>query len=330
MTLGAVVVEVNGDPIYANKILGDITPILAAHARESTEEQFHALAREEVQKQTEVLIQTELEFAAAQRNLDTKDQKLADELTMQWRDQQVTQAGGSIEAARARALADGRDFDDLVKEQYRVEMRRIYFQKKEFPKLQITASDMRDYYARHRDDAFTQHDQAKFRIIKIDFEKSGGRDAALEKIKAIQAQLSKGADFATLAGTTNDDDALLQSKGDAGFGDWIQRGAFANEKIEDAVWKLSPGQVTPVIELAHQFAIAKLDEKQQGMVRGFEQPEVQTAIRRTLEAQQFNDLREKVRKELEKNEIIQPWPPHYDPAVEMAMQMYPVWTKNKH
>ena len=317
MTLGAVVVEVNGNPIYANKILGDISPLLAAHARESTEDQFHALARDEVAKQTDVLIRTELEFAAAQRNLDSKDQKLANDLTMQWRDQQITQAGGALEAARAHALADGQNFDDQVKEQYRVEMRRIYFQKKEFPKLQITAQDMRDYYSKHLDDVFTQHEQAKFRIIKVSFEESGGKQQALDKINSLRAQLVKGVDFNKVSGTPPEDE------------DWIPRGAFANQQIEDAVWKLKPGGVTPPIELPQQYAIALLDAKQEGTTRSFADPEVQAGIRRSLEAQQFNELRAKAQKNLLDEAIISPYPPHIDPAVDMAMQMYPIWAKTK-
>ena len=327
MTLGAVVVEVNGDPIYANKILGDISPVLSVRAREVNSDQFRTIVRDEVSKQVQVLERTELEFAAAQRNLDTHDRQLADQLTMQWREQQVTQAGGSIETAKARSLADGRDFDDLVKEQYRVEMRRIYFQKKEFPKVQITAQDMRDFYGKHRDDLFTQHDQAKFRVIKIDFDKSGGKQQARDKIDALRERLVKGADFKTVAAVTNDDLALLRSQGDAGFGDWIQRGAFASEAIEDAVWKMSPGQITPVIELPKSFAIAKMEEKQVGATRGFEEADVQAMIRRTLEAQQFNALREKVVSDLEKEKVISE--ENYEPAIEMAMQMYPVWAKKK-
>jgi hypothetical protein len=140
MTLGAVVVTVNGNPIYANKLLSDIAPVLKVKARESDQVQYQSIVQEEVQKQLQVLIRTELEFAAAQQNLDEHDRKLANDLTVQWKHDQIIKMGGSLEQARAQARADGRDFDDLTQEQYRVEMRRIYFQKKEFPKVQTTCA----------------------------------------------------------------------------------------------------------------------------------------------------------------------------------------------
>jgi parvulin-like peptidyl-prolyl isomerase len=329
MTLGAVVVTVNGNPIYANKVISDIAPVLSAKARELDLQSFQAVAEDEARKQIQVLERTELEFAAAQRNLDQHDRDLATQLTEQWRQQQITMAGGSLEQARSRAKADGRDFDDLVREQYRVEMRRIYFQKKEFPKVQVSAQDMRDFYTQHEDQMFTERAQAKFLMIKISFDASGGRDAALAKVTALRNRVLKGEDFSQIAGVTNDDEALLSSKGDAGFGDWIDRGAFANEKVEEEVWKLQPGQITPVIEEPTAFFIAKMVERKEGKTKSFEDADVQALIRRALEAQQFNALRDKVTGDLIKDAIIYPEPPNenFQPVVEMALQMYPIWTK---
>jgi parvulin-like peptidyl-prolyl isomerase len=329
MTLGAVVVTVNGNPIYANKVLSDIAPVLAVKAREVDSSRFQGVVEDEVQKQLSVLVRTELEFAAAQRNLDEHDRNLANQLTMQWREQQITQAGGSVEQARSRARADGRDFDDLVQEQYRVEMRRIYFQKKEFPKVQVSADDMRQYYAQHQDQIFTQRAEAKFSMIKIGFDASGGRDQALAKITALRQRLTKGEDFSQIAGTVNDDESLLAGKGAVESGDWIDRGAFAKEKVEDAVWKLKPGETTPVVEDGDAFYIAKLVDKKEGRVRSFEEADVQALIKRALEAQQFDALRDKAFADLQKEAIIYPDHPQIEPVVEMAMQMYPIWTKAK-
>ncbi len=328
MTLGAVVVTVNGNPIYANKVLSDIAPVLAVKARELEGEQFAAAARDEVQKQVNVLVRTELEFAAAQRNLDEHDRKLADQLTMQWRQEQVTLAGGSIEAARSRAKADGRDFEDMVQEQYRVEMSRIYYQKKEFPKVQVTADEMRQFYAAHENQLFSERAKARFSIIKISIDASGGRDAALAKITALRDRIIKGESFAQIAGTVNDDEMLLANKGDVGMGDWIDRGAFANEKVESEVWKLQPGQVTPVIEEPTAFFLARMDQRKEGSSRKFDDPAVQALIRRSLEAEQFEALRGKAQADLLREAIVNPDPPQYQPAVDMAMQMYPVWRRH--
>jgi peptidyl-prolyl cis-trans isomerase D len=245
---------------------------------------------------------------------------------MHWREEQITAAGGSVEQARSRAKADGRDFDDLVQEQYRVEMRRIYFQKKEFPKVQISAQDMRQYYADHQDQ-FSTRSEAKFDLIKITFDASGGREKALARITAIRDRIQRGEDFSVIAGVENDADDLRNSKGDAGFGDWIERGAFANQQVEDAVWQVQPGQMTPIIEGPNAFFLAKMIQRKDGQSRSFADADVQALIRRALEAEQFEALRDKVLNDLESQAIVSPNPPDYQPVIEMAMQMYPIWRK---
>src|SRR5512133_1419076 len=66
-TLGGVVSEVNGNPIYANKVLRQLTPELAARAPEMDEQQFRALATQEINKRIEDLVKSELVFGAADR-----------------------------------------------------------------------------------------------------------------------------------------------------------------------------------------------------------------------------------------------------------------------
>ena len=63
-TLGGVVAEVNGNPIYANKVLRQLTPELAARAPELDEGQFRKLAAQEVAKKIEGLERDELLFGA--------------------------------------------------------------------------------------------------------------------------------------------------------------------------------------------------------------------------------------------------------------------------
>ena len=204
-------------------------------------------------------------------------------------------------------------------------MRRIYFQKKEFPKVLVSAQDMRQFYTQHQDQMFTQRAQAKFSLIKISFVASGGRDQALAKITALRNRIVKGEDFSQIAGVNNDDEALLSNKGDVG--DWSERGAFAQEKVEEEIWKLQPGQITPIVEEPGAFYLAKLVQKKEGKTQSFADANVQALIKRALEAQQFSALEKKVTDDLENEAIIFPFPPNFEPAVDMAMQTYPVWRK---
>ena len=87
---------------------------------------------------------------------------------MQWRQKEITAAGGSLELARQRWAAQGWDFDERVKQQFHTHMAQLYYQKHIIPLIQVTAADIRAYYNANRETEFTKHGAAKFRVIKID------------------------------------------------------------------------------------------------------------------------------------------------------------------
>ena len=323
-TIGGVVAEVNGAPIYANKVLEIIGPDLAAKAKDLDLERFRTYAADEIQKATRVLVRDELEFAAAQRLLDSREKDIADQMTGQWRQRQITEAAGSIEVARKRAQEEGTTFEDKVQQQYRLHMTQVYYQKKVIPKIQITADDMRRDYQRNLSNRFTEHDVIQFRLIKIDPKKMGGREQAMAKAKELQERAAKGEDFASLAAAVNHDPFLMKNAGDVGK---ISRGSFKLSEVEEQVWTLQEDQVTDVIEEDGAYYIASVTDKKVGRVRPFEEQAVQEEIRKTLRADQFKALREKVQVELEKTAIIRTNPDMMNTALEMAMQNYPRWAK---
>jgi hypothetical protein len=186
LELGALVVNVNGTPIYANKVLSAVQGALAAQARTLDEERFRLAVEDEVHRRVDTLVRSELEFAIAQRSLSKEDKDIAERLTEKWRQDQIDQAGGSLEVARQRARAEGTDFEELVQENYRVEMRRVYFQKKEFPRIQITANDMRQYYDQNKDKLFSEPDMGRFRVIKISSDQAGSVQLADQQIHEIR------------------------------------------------------------------------------------------------------------------------------------------------
>jgi parvulin-like peptidyl-prolyl isomerase len=323
MTIGSVVCEVNGTPIYADKVLKSLSRVFAAEAKRRGERDFRKYAAAEVEKQVTLFVEEELAFAAAKKNLDPREQAAAQDRTMAWRARQITQAGGSIEQARARAAAEGLSFDEMVDAQHRLHMVQLYYTKRLLPRAQVRADEMRRYYNQNLSALFTEHAQAQFRVIKIDAAKTGGAQPAQAKIENLQQRAAGGEDFAELARTVNDDPHLMRQAGDVG---WVQQGAFAIEPLEEAVWKLGePGQVTPVVRVGESFYIAKLEGRKPGRVRPFEEDAVQAQIRKALQGEMLASLRAREREMLMRDAIVYPYPPAYDVVLEMAMQKYPEW-----
>jgi parvulin-like peptidyl-prolyl isomerase len=313
-----VLAEVNGEPIFADKVLATVEKVLAAYAQQLDERQFRRAAAAEIDRQIAQFVNDELEYAMAKNRLDRRDADLATLATIRWRDEQIAQAGGSLELARQRARAAGYEFEELQKERERWFMRKLYYEKREYPKLQVSATDLRRYYQEHQRTEFTTPDRARFRVIKVDQRKAGGRDAALAEVNRLLELVRGGKDFAELAAEDNDEESFKRPV------EWFQRGAFAVKAVEDAVWQIQPGGVTEPVETPEAFYIAKLDVREPGGVRAFD-GDVQERISTILKERQFAALRGKIRQALKDDAIIRSHPRMVELAVEMAMQKYRFW-----
>jgi parvulin-like peptidyl-prolyl isomerase len=328
LEIGGVVADVNGTPIYANKVIRRAEPALSARAKDLNEQQFRDFAKRELFGQNgtlQALVEDQLEYAAAERVLDQKDKDLADNLTIQWRLQQFRAAGGSEVVARERAAQHGDDLDELVQQQYRIWMSRIYYDKKIMPHVQVSAAEIRAYYEHNLDREFTQPASARFRLIKIDpaAAKHDDRDGARRFITELRNRIVKaGESFEAIAHSANDDARLARSGGDLGTA--IQKGAFAVSAVDDAVWKTDVGKVTDVIETPSAFYIALIEEKTPQKIRPFDEA-VQTEIDTRLRNELFRTQRMAHRARLLEGAAVRSNESMANIALEMAMQNYPRW-----
>jgi peptidyl-prolyl cis-trans isomerase SurA len=332
MTLGGVVAEVNGTPIYANKVLSVLEPILREKAKKYDAENFRRQAKADIDKRIEELVRIELFYAAAQRTLDAEDKRLADLLTVQWRMQQITRAGGSVELARRKAREEFQaDFDELAHEQSRNELLRIYDQKKIVPRIQVSAGDIREYYDKHVKDQFSATEKVKFRLLKVDIAKTGGKEQAIAKIDDKLKRARAGEDFAEM--TRKENDERLFATKDALD---MNPESFAVKPVREALSKLQPGQVSDPIADPTGFYLVKLEERTPGRVRPFEEQAVQDEIRRKLRMEQYGRLRQQDLSRLIAGSVVKPSmevlagvkPPTpaeaqmMNIALDMAMQKY--------
>lgn len=322
LLVGGVVCEVNGKPIYADKVLASLSKVLAAEAKQRDERRFRAFAQGVIEEQVKAFIRDELEFAVADKNLDPREKEAAREYTARWRKQQITLAGGSVERAKARAAADGQDFEQLVQDQFRKNMVGIYLTKKVLPQAQVRADELRQYYNQNLKSEFTEPSEARFRVIKIDISRTGGEAPALDKINNLHERARRGEDFAAMASSVNDDPSLMRAGGDVGT---IPRGAYTLDQLEQGVWKIQPGEVTDIVRIKDAYYIARLESKTAGRVRPFEEEAVQKEIEEKLRGRRIAELRDRQKEILMKDAIIYPFPPDLTPVVEMAMQRYAQW-----
>lgn len=324
VTLGSVVANVNGTPIYAHELVKQVTPVLKARARDLDEKAFRQAALRELTRQRSVLVRDELEYAAAQRNTTADERRDAQARTFAFRDRMVSRAGGSIEAAKAKMAADGEDFDKALANEERRNLVRLYYVKKVFPRVTVTVDEMRRYYEQNRESKFTVPTRATIRLIRIDPREVGSPDAAMQQIDKARARAASGENFDALSDEYNKMPFLIQAKGKLGP---ISPGAYAIKEVDAAIWQTDQGKVTDVIKSAVDGAlyVALIEEKTQGRTMSFEEQEVQDAINGALRESKMSELQQKQRDALARDAVVQADDAMLQPVLEMTMQMYPTW-----
>ncbi|MGC8775466.1 MAG: foldase protein PrsA [Chlorobaculum sp.] len=91
-------------------------------------------------------------------------------------------------------------------------------------------------------------------IIKMPLVAEAARQAALDKIKAVQQQLEAGGSFAALAREYSDDPGSREKGGDLGF---TRKGELV-PSFEDAASALKPGQISGIVESRFGYHIIQL------------------------------------------------------------------------
>ncbi|HEB56303.1 MAG TPA: hypothetical protein ENI98_08350 [Gammaproteobacteria bacterium] len=146
--------------------------------------------------------------------------------------------------------------------------------------IEVTDKAIAEYYAQQRQSFTRQPEQRKASHILIKVEKADGESAALEKIKKIQEELAKGADFGQLAKKYSDDIGSARQGGDLGY---FGRGVM-DKAFEDAAFSLKKGEISKPVRSRFGYHLIKLDDIRKARVAKLK--DVKESIRHDLQIQQ--------------------------------------------
>ncbi|MCF7918343.1 MAG: peptidylprolyl isomerase [Candidatus Cloacimonetes bacterium] len=130
-------------------------------------------------------------------------------------------------------------------------------------KLHVTDAEVEEYYEENLDEIPRRPAADKLGMIMLTI-KAGKetRDKALREILEIKDELNKGADFTELAKEKSDCPSNAEG-GDLGF---FERGMMV-KPFEDAAFKLTPGEISDVVETGFGFHLIMLEEKKDDQIR---------------------------------------------------------------
>lgn len=281
-TVGGVLAEVNGKPIFSDDVIDSVRIELRGLAtQEPNKDRFIQQAQAVLERELRQRIEDELLRLVAERNLTENDRQRALFAATQYRVSRITAAGGS--EARARQIAReefGISLEKLVEEKEQTFLFLIFVQAVILPRADPSAQEMREYFLRHRD-SYSGQGRGEVEFLLIEMNPQGPSTSAEEmRVRAehVQDLAESGEDFRTLAAEHNDNPSYKASGG-AVPGMPLGRGDFRWQAVDAAVWATEEGGVTEVIaeEGGNRLFIAKVIRKSEPQATGFD--EVQERIR---------------------------------------------------
>lgn len=298
-----VVARVNGTPILAGQVLEPYAGKLAEASKK--------LPPSEIRKAQEMLLKKNLQAQIEQTLMvDSVKSKLQKEQMEQistqldeFFDLEVERLKGQFKVSNVAELeallqSQGMSLVTMREMFGNRQLATEYIRGKMGEESPLTRQDLLNAYNARKDE-FAQPEQVKWQQIQVSLSKHGSRDAALEKLSAVIADLEQGIDFSVVAKTHSD--GPLKENG--GHWDWTQPTSIANEDVRQALSQLNTGEMSGVIESGNSLQIVKVTGRKPATHTPFS--EVQEQIRAEIIEKQRSAKAKQIIAELKQDAVIE-------------------------
>jgi hypothetical protein len=243
-TDNAMIGQINGQPVYASRLLKNIEPELIQLAQTVPATEFRAKADRIVKHQLFKTLYESLMLGDAQRDLAPQQIVMLDLAVQQHREELIRKHGeGSIAMTNHKLdLATGMDLDQTLAEFRRRTLISASLQHKIASKIKITQKQIKRYYEMHRDEYNPPTDRTVYWIITHD---------ALSA-ERIEKKLADGEDFLDVAGDADLNEWRPDRNGLFGK-DITGDEPFAFAPLNHAIAGLSPGQHSARVAIGSKF-----------------------------------------------------------------------------
>ncbi|MBS1516669.1 MAG: peptidylprolyl isomerase [Bacteroidetes bacterium] len=150
--------------------------------------------------------------------------------------------------------------DDLSKNMKAEKLKRQKFS----GNIKVSDREIKDFFETYKDSLPQVNEEFEIATILLERKVSEAEKKEAKRIaEQILDSIKNGADFSELARRNSQDSLSAIEGGDLGY---AKKGTFVKE-FEDAVFSLSPGEVSGVVETEFGYHIIKLNEKQGDKVK---------------------------------------------------------------
>jgi peptidyl-prolyl cis-trans isomerase SurA len=211
----------------------------------------------------ESMINKRLLLAKAIRDtVVVSDAEIQQELDNQMR--QFEQIYGSIDLVAEQMGMSVPRLRREMREDIRKELLVQRLQSKTFQTINVSRREVRNFYQQHRTELPPVPEQVEVaHIFIMPEEDENVRADVYARAEQLRDSILAGADFEALAKQYSVDTGTAERGGDLG---WVRRGLFVRE-FEEAVFAMSPGEVSEVVETPFGLHIIRLEERRGDSVR---------------------------------------------------------------
>jgi len=279
--VNAVVAVVNDEIITQGELNRLLAPAIKMLSRKYSGDTLRAAMRPQYDNALNRLIDKRLLIQEGKRMIAAQEvqPRLIDQNIDSIIKDLIAQAGSLLQLKKI--LAKGGETLESKRERTRNEILiQMVLQKNVYGRAGVSPREIREYYRKHASD-YIREKKVKSRHIVIPFGAAATRDKTKALAMSIHQELVAGADFAAMAKKRS----RGPHAGDGGLWDFMKRPAFGG-KIDDALFSMAKGEISPVIETSRGFQIVQVVDVQPGGKVPFEDAE--TEIKEHLKGERTN------------------------------------------
>lgn len=311
-TVDAMVGQVNGQAIYASRVLGPIDEVLQRMASENPRPIFRTKSAELIGMVLQRIVYDALIIGEAERELSPQEQQGLRYYMQKQREQLLRKwgQGSTVVADVALREQTGKGLEATLDETRQRALVERYTSQKVMPKLNVTWRDIERYYTLNKAE-FNPPPGRVLRFIWVEKDNVRGVDR-------IKAALAAGKPFAEVAG----DRANLYRRDDGGLMPEAQVGDKVTrfDAINAAIVSLKPGEHSDRIEVDGESWWVFVESVSTGEARSI--VDAQKDIEDRLRRQRFQATQDRYRKQLFATGSYNPLDDMTRSLVDIAMSRY--------
>ena len=146
----------------------------------------------------------------------------------------------------------------------------------------VNPENMLAYYQQNLAD-YEHTARARWEELMVRFSEYPDKEAAYRKIADLGNQVMRGLPFAEAARRGSDG----ATAGDGGARDWTAQGSLVAERVDEALFRLPVGQLSPILESEQGLHIVRVIEREDAYRTPY--TEVQEKIRKTLQDERADE-----------------------------------------